>query len=339
MRRAAILALPLVTVLLAALSLKLGAVEIPWRGILAWAVGAEAEHSALLTRYRGPRALAAALVGALLGVSGLVMQATLRNPLADPTLFGVSGGASLAVVGATMLLVWTDPPEAGRLLPADHLPLDLVPVVALAGALAASAAMLALAWDGGIRPRRTALIGVILGAILAALVMTCVHALPEAQTQLAILWLSGSLYARDAAHLLPALPWALAGLLAVAALTPGLAILRFDAATAGSLGLRVGATRFALIIVAAVLAAAAVSIAGPVGFVGLLVPHLVRVLGIAAPWAQIWACLWIGAGLVMLADGVGRVVAQPLEVPVGIMTSLIGAPVLILLLARAPRPA
>ena len=313
--------------------LSLGAVDIPFTDVLRWAaLNADRHTTVLIETYRAPRTLAAAMVGAHFAVAGMILQIVLRNPLADPTIFGVSGGAALAVVASMTVAVSFAAPEAGVIVVNDYLPMELIPFIALFGAMAATAVMLVLSWDGGFRPKRMALTGVVLGAVLSAIVMAGVLSLPEAQTQLAVLWLAGSLYARDMTHVWTILPWTLIGLTAAALLVRPLSVLRFDVASAASQGVGVASMRFFLVVISSALAASAVAIAGPVGFVGLLAPHVVRRIASSGIGAQLWTNIWAGAILVMLADGLGRAVLGAVEVPVGIMTSLIGAPFLIYLL-------
>ena len=318
--------------------LGLGAVDIPFIDVLRWAtLSADRQTAALIEAYRAPRTLAAAMVGAHFAVAGMILQIVLRNPLADPTIFGVSGGAAVAVVVSMMVAVSFAAPETGVIIVNDYLPMEFVPFIALLGAMMATAVMLALSWDGAFRPKRMALTGVVLGAVLAAIVMAGVLSLPEAQTQLAVLWLAGSLYARDMTHVWTLAPWTLIGLVAVALLVRPLSVLRFDVATAASQGVGVVSMRFVLVVISAALAASAVAIAGPVGFVGLLTPHVVRRIASADIGAQLWINTWAGAALVMLADGLGRTILGTVEVPVGIMTSLIGAPFLVYLLSKERR--
>ncbi|MEM9438958.1 MAG: iron ABC transporter permease [Pseudomonadota bacterium] len=326
---------PLITVATAALALRLGTVDVDWLEVWAWLNGAGEEMpNTILTHYRAPRVLAAGLVGAHLAVSGLILQVILRNPLADPTIFGVSAGASVAVVASMSIGFALAPPTNGIVIPSDYVPISAVPFIALAGALSATGIMMLLAWDGGFQPRRMALTGVVLGAVLAAVVMAMVLSLPEAQTQLAVLWLAGSLYGRDFADIWPILPWTMLGLAAATACLRPLSVLRFDPASAQSMGIDSARLRFWLVFIAAALAASAVAIAGPVGFVGLLVPHVARLLAGPDLSSQFWLNIWAGALLVIASDAVGRVIISPVEMPVGIVTSLIGAPFFIYLLSR-----
>lgn len=328
---------PLALVCVGLISLRLGAAGGSWFDVWQSFEGLGHGQADLIATYRLPRALAGAVVGVHFAIAGLIMQIVLRNPLADPTIFGISGGASLAVVGAMSLSLAMFPASQTISVSTDYLPLAIVPHIALAGGLLATLIVFWLSWEGGLSVNRMILTGVIFGALLNAIVMALVLSLSEARTELAILWLAGSLYARNLSHLWPAIPWTVVGIVATIFLTRELSALRFDRQTAQSLGVRLGWVQPALIIVATGLAASAVSVAGPVGFVGLLAPHIVRRFGVQSLAFQIWSCAFVGAILVVFGDTLGRIIVIPLEVPVGIVTSLIGAPVFAFILSRSAR--
>ncbi|MBO9476055.1 iron ABC transporter permease [Shimia sp. R11_0] len=330
--------LVVLTMLAAVASLRFGAVSVAWSSLLDL-LTAEPEPEALIVMtYRAPRTLAAVVVGLYLGCAGMVFQTVLRNPLADPTLFGVSGGAGLAVVGALSLALAFVPGADAASGGMSYLPMAVVPVIALIGAFAATALVLAL--SGGFAPHsrfspvRMILTGVIVSAVLNAIVMALVLSLSESRTELAILWLSGSLYGRSFDNILPTLPWGLLGLGVIWGLRSHLSVLRFDVYTARGLGIAPGRSSLLLLAAAAGLAANAVAVAGTVGFVGLIVPHIARRILGPDVGANLMGCGVIGALLVCSADVLGRSVAPPLEVPVGMMTSLLGAPVLAVLIRR-----
>lgn len=331
---------PVGLAVLAVLGLKAGVTGASWADV--WAsLGPDPDgQAAIIATYRLPRIAASVLVGLQFGLAGAVLQIVLRNPLADPTIFGVSGGASLAVVLAMSLAIAIAPPSESINVATSYLPLHWLPPIALAGGLCATAAVMALAWDrrsATVSPTRLLLMGVVLGAILNAVVLALVLSFSESRTELAILWLAGSLYARNFSHLLPALPWTIAAFSLVLALIPSLAALRFDRATASSLGVAQSRAIPLAIVAATTLAASAVAVSGPVGFVGLLAPHIARRLGGREIASLLWASAAIGAGLVMAGDTLGRLIIAPGEVPVGIVTSLIGAPIFALLLSRRYR--
>lgn len=330
---------PLLLLVLCLISLRLGVTNATWEDVWLSLSADPQGQASIIAQYRLPRIIAAAVVGIHFALAGLIMQIVLRNPLADPTIFGISGGASLAIVGA-MAITLTLTPVNDQTISAstEYISLDLLPYIALIGGLVATFLVLALSWergpDGGFSPQRMTLTGVIIGAILNALVMALVLSMSEANTELAILWLAGSLYARDLSHVLPTLPWTLFGLLAIIALSRSLSILRFDVFSAQSIGVNLRIAQPLLIVLAASLAASGVAIAGPVGFVGLLVPYIAKIIGVRQIAYQIWVCCFIGASLVVTSDTIGRIIAAPVEVPVGIVTSLIGAPLFALILNR-----
>lgn len=328
---------PLLLLLLCLISLRLGVTGASWADVWHSLGQAPQEQASIIAQYRLPRISAAVVVGIHFALAGLIMQIVLRNPLADPTIFGISGGASLTIVGAMAISLALIPINDTTISAStDYIPLELLPYIALAGGLGATALVLALSWERGrgFSPQRMTLTGVIVGAILNAIVMVLVLSMSEANSELAILWLAGSLYARDFDHLLPTLPWTLAGLVAIVILSRSLSALRFDTASAQSMGINLRVTRPLLILLASSLAASGVAIAGPVGFVGLLVPYIAKIIGVRQMSYQIWVCCFIGAALVVASDTLGRIIAAPVEVPVGIVTSLIGAPLFALILNR-----
>lgn len=266
---------------------------------------------AIVVELRLPRVLAACAVGAGLAVVGVVMQALVRNPLADPYLLGVSSGAS---VGAVLVLI------AGLGL--------LLPVAAFAGALLALLATLALAGAaGGATPTRTVLAGVVVAAAASALVSLVIFWGADGDAYREILaWLLGSLAGIT-------WPTALVALVGAALAVPLLATGRLlDAlalgdAAAGALGVDARRTRWALLVACALVTGVLVSVSGAIGFVGLVVPHAVRLVVGASHALLLPASGLAGAIVLLLADTVARAAFDPRELPVGIVTALIGAPV------------
>jgi len=267
---------------------------------------------------RAPRAAAAFAVGALLAVAGTLLQVLLRNPLADPSILGVSGGASVGALAA-MLLGF---PQWG------------IHALALAGACFAAGVLLALAVRlTGWNIHRVLLTGVALGAGFGAIVSLMLALAPSAQLHGMLFWLLGDL--SGAVHPLPA--WI--ALAAVAACAQLLAA-RLDALTLGtlkarSLGVAVGPTQTVAFFTAAVATVAAVMVAGSVGFVGLVVPHALRLAGFSDHRRLLPLAALAGGALLTAADAVARSAAAPLEFPVGAVTALVGVPVLLALLARS----
>ena len=271
---------------------------------------------------RVPRTLIAVTCGAMLALSGLLMQAATRNPLAEPGLLGINSGAALAVVvGVTMLGVGS---MAG------------VALLAGAGALLAVGAVFGLSALGDVRfdPTSILLVGVTLAALCGA--MTQVILLSnEAALETLLFWLSGSFADCDLGLRWIGVPALLAGLAAVLLLAPALEALRADDDSAAALGVRVAQVRFAALAVAALLAGASVAMAGPVIFIGLVAPHIARMLWPGFRYGGLAVVtLLVGAFTAIFADILARIVVAPAEAPIGTLLALVGVPVLVLLLRR-----
>lgn len=265
---------------------------------------------------RLPRVLVAALVGAALAIAGTILQAITRNPLGDPHIFGFSAGAGVAAIGLLLFV--------------PGYPTGLIPLAAFIGSLVAAGIVFALAWRGGISPIRFALAGVAVAALFTALSTTLI-ASSDLFTQAVLAFLAGGLYLVNWQDFWTILPYTVVGAAIAIVLADWLNILGLGDDVARSVGLRVELTRLVLVALAAVLTAAAVSVAGLVGFVGLVAPHVARLLiGSDERFAMPLAAI-LGALLVVVADVVARVVIAPSEIPVGILTAIVGAPVLLVL--------
>jgi len=266
---------------------------------------------------RLPRVLTAAAVGAGLAISGAVMQAVTRNPLADPYLLGLSGGASLGAVAVLVLGVTA-----------------LLPPAAFLGALAALVATLVIARAAGpLTPARTVLAGVAVSSIASAITSLVIFWTATGDSYREILgWLLGSLAGARwpavvisaAAVLLIAVPLSFAG--------RTLDAFAFGDTAAASLGVNVERTRWALLIATALLTGAMVSVSGSIGFVGLVLPHAVRLVVGAANRAVLPLSGLLGAVFLIWADTVARTAFDPRELPVGIVTAIVGAPLFVALL-------
>lgn len=280
--------------------------------------------SFVVTELRLPRALVAFGVGAGLAASGVILQGLTRNALAAPELVGVSAGANTAAVVVIVAL--------------PDLPVAMLPVCAFAGALATSALVYALAWRGGSSPSRLLLVGVAITTLGYALVLGVISSIDDIihASQL-VTFLAGTVYGRGWQELAALTPWLLL-LLPLALLSArDLDTLVLGDETAGGLGLQIEAGRLRLLATAAGLAGVAVAIAGPVGFVGLMAPHAARRLVGASHAALLTTAVMLGGCLVLVADALARTVFAPVDIPVGVVTAIIGAPYLIWLLAARPR--
>jgi iron complex transport system permease protein len=290
---------------------------------------AHRRDAAVLGVVRAPRVLLGALVGAGLGAAGAALQGLFRNPLADPGLIGVSAGAALAAVAAIVLGGSVFGAVAGTL------GLWLLPAAAFCGGLLATLLMARLGRVGGTAHVATLLLaGVAVNAIATALTGLLIFMADDRQARDITFWTLGSLSGARWAHL-PVL-LLLVGLptLLLTALARPLNALILGEAEAFHLGLRVAAARRAAILLAAVAVAAGVGFTGLIGFVGLVVPHLVR-LGFGADHRIVLpVSALLGAALLILADLAARSLAAPAELPVGVVTALLGAPFFLWLLRR-----
>ncbi|ACR02347.1 transport system permease protein [Thauera aminoaromatica] len=288
--------------------------------VFAALAGAEGMGATVIRELRLPRALAAFACGGLLATAGALMQVLLRNPLADPYILGISGGAAVGALGAMMLgaaLFWVD-------------------VSAFAGALAAMLLVFGLAHgDGSWTQTRLLLTGVIVAAGCGAAVSLMLALAPDTRVMSMLFWMMGD--ASAAARPWPALAVLALALVAVMPYARDLNVLARGELSARALGVRVGHLRVALYVLASLLTATAVTLVGSVGFVGLVVPHLVRLALGNDQRVLIPAAALAGGTLLTLADTAARTVMAPQQLPVGVLTALIGVPVFLFLLSRNPR--
>ncbi len=330
--RAAVVTLvgAVLVVLAAAVNIGRGDFPISLAEVLAaLAGGGDAAQRFIVLELRLPRTLTGALVGAALGLSGAVAQAVARNPLASPDILGVTAGASAAAVVVIVLGAGSAGAVAGLLGSVG------LPVAALAGGLVTAALVYALAHRRGVEGYRLVLVGVGVGAVATSITSWLLVVAEVHEAARATVWLTGSLNARGWEHVVP-VGLALLVLVPVALLLAStLGVLQFGDDTARGLGLRVDAARGGLILVAVGLAAVATASAGPIAFVALVVPQICqRLVGAARP--PLLASAVYGALLTVTADLIART-ALGTEIPVGIVTAVLGAPYLVHLLVRRDR--
>jgi iron complex transport system permease protein len=314
-------------VLVGALNIGRGDFVLPVLDVLRVLVGGGTRaQQFIVLDVRLPRTLTGALVGAALGISGAITQTVARNALASPDVLGVTEGASAAAV---LLIVL-----GGGAVAASAVGL---PLAALAGGLLTAALVYALSWRSGLDGYRLVLVGIGIGAVAEALTSWLLVTANITEAARALVWLTGSLNNRGWEHVLP-VGTALAALVPVALLlTFSLGALQLGDDTARGLGLRVDRARTALLLTAVGLAAVATASAGPVGFVALIVPQICQRL-VQTSRPPLLAAGIYGAVLLLAADLVTRTVL-PTELPVGIVTAVIGAPYLIWMLVRGHRGA
>jgi iron complex transport system permease protein len=316
-----LLTLALIAVLAITLALTVGSTHLPV-GTLLRVLAGDGDPMArdIVLQLRAPRAANAFCTGALLATAGVLMQVLLRNPLADPYVLGISGGAAVAALGAMLL------GAAGWLINS----------AAAAGALGATFLVFALAHGrGGWTPQRLLLTGVVIAAGCSAIVSLMLALGDDAELRGMIFWLIGDM---SFASFAPATVVIL--LLAVTLATLGarsLNVLARGETEAQTLGISLKPARMALFGGTALLTATAVTTAGGIGFVGLVTPHLVRLVAGSDHRIVVPASALLGGSLLTLADTAARYVAAPRQLPVGALTALIGVPVFLILMRRDRR--
>ncbi|MCB1801766.1 MAG: iron ABC transporter permease [Gammaproteobacteria bacterium] len=303
------------------LALMIGSVDIAPRDVLRHLFTSDGSvHDRIIDQLRLPRALTAFAIGGLLAVAGVLMQVLLRNPLADPYVLGVSGGAASAVLAAMLLA----------------LPVAWYTPAALIGALLSTLLVFGLTRSGDDwRSDRLLLTGVVVAAGWAALISFVLSISPGQRLPGMLFWLMGDL--SDATS--PALPLILLVLAVLVLLLRArdLNIAALGMLHAAALGVDTARLRLELYFAGAILTAAAVAVAGAIGFVGLIVPHLVRRFGATDHRVLLPVAALAGGSLLLLADSAARTLIRPLQLPVGVLTALIGVPLFLYLLHSRSR--
>ena len=273
----------------------------------------------IIRTVRLPRSLIAMLVGAALAVAEAIMQGLTRNPLASPGILGVNAGAALAVVVGTFI--------------SGSASLTTYAWYAFAGAAVSASAVYFLGslGRGGLTPFNLTIAGAALTAFISS-ITSGILILSQRTLEEIRFWLAGSVAGRDINLLLQVLPYICVGLVLAIALSRQITILSLGEDTARSLGQSTALIKILAAISIILLAGASVAIAGPIGFVGLIVPHIVRlIVGVDYQWILPYSAI-LGAILMLIADLAGRLVIQPSELPVGLVMPLIGAPFFIYLI-------
>ncbi|WP_217617262.1 iron ABC transporter permease [Cellulomonas sp. GbtcB1] len=316
-----LLAVVAVLVLLVAASLAIGSREISWADLTAALGGSTDNVSQAAVAKRIPRTVLALLVGAALGLSGAVMQGVTRNPLADPGILGVTMGASLAVaVGVAWFGIWTQTAFIWTAIVGAGITAVFVYAVGSLG-------------SGGATPPKLALAGSATSAAFVSFISAVV--LPRGDIAESVRsWQIGGVGGAGFSSIGAVLPFLGAGAVICLLAARGLNSLALGDELAAGLGERVAVARGLASLGAVLLAGGATAVAGPIAFVGLVVPHLCRLLvGVAHRWLRPFPAL-AGAGLVTASDVVGRIIARPEELDVGIITALVGAPFFIWVVRR-----
>ncbi|MCU0724268.1 MAG: iron ABC transporter permease [Planctomycetes bacterium] len=315
-------ALLLLALLCAVAALGLGAEWISPRRLLS----GDPRVAFILLDLRLPRVLAGLFVGGALAACGAAFQALLRNPLASPFVLGVSGGGSLGAVLAIVL---------GLDAATAWLPLPIRPLFAFAGCLAALLLIYAVARQGGrLRPEILLLAGVVANAFFLSVMGFLQYVASPHQAQEILRWMMGGLFGITMGAALLTGAIVLAGTVVLTALGRDLNVLSLGEETAVQLGVPAARVRRRVFVVASLMTGAAVAVAGPVAFVGLFVPHAVRLTLGSDHRLVVPASFLAGGAVLVLADAAARVAASPGEMPVGLLTAALGAPLFLVLLAR-----
>lgn len=326
-RRGVLAAVGLVLLILAlaAASLLVGPAGLSWRELLEAALSAEDSAARIvLLELRLPRTLLALLVGGSLGLAGAALQGLFRNPLAEPGVIGVSSCAALGAVTA----FYTGAAIA--------IPLGL-PLSGMAGSVLAMLILMALVARDG-RIATLLLAGVALTSLSGALTALALNLSPNPYAAVEIaFWLMGSLADRGLDHVALVLPFMLAGWAVLLGCGRGLEALSLGEDTARSLGVQVGALRLRLLLGTALAVGSGVAVSGAIGFVGLIVPHLLRPLVDHRPAPLLWLSLLGGAALTLAADIAVRLLGGEVELRLGVATAVIGAPFFLWLVLHARR--
>lgn len=314
-------ALGLLAVASLATAVAAGSVDIPLGEVLPALRGEGPPlHVDIIHELRLPRALAAFAAGGLLALSGALLQVLLRNPLADPYVLGVSGGAAVGALGTMVVGL------AGLFLP----------VGAFLGALVSTLIVFGLAHGSGRwTPTRLLLTGVVVAAAWGAVINLLLAVAPDRDLRGMVFWLMGDLSHAD--HAGAALAVLGLGLLACLPAARSLNLLARGELVAGSLGVSAPPLRLFVYFMASLLTAVAVTLGGSIGFVGLVAPHILRLAGAGDHRLLLPAAVLFGGSLLVLADTLARTVVAPQQLPVGVLTALLGAPLFLYLLQRGYR--
>nr|WP_312894626.1 iron ABC transporter permease [Paenibacillus eucommiae] len=278
------------------------------------------EYMFTVYKLRLPRALTGFLAGCGLAMSGTILQVITRNPLASPGVIGLNSGAAAAVVAAIVLV--------------PSMPMSRLPLVAFGGALLVATFIYGLSWRKGSSMLRMLLIGIGISAMAGALITYLMTIGNIFRVSQAFVWMAGSLYGRTWDHFWPLLPWIVVLFPLLYLLARQLDLFQFGDESAMGLGIRLETMRLVFIAISVGLAGSAVSMAGTIAFVGLMAPHMAMHLVGSQSRKRIPVAALLGGFIVMLADLLGRMLFSPFEIPVGLITALIGAPYMIYLLIR-----
>ncbi|WP_240189934.1 MULTISPECIES: iron ABC transporter permease [Bacillaceae] len=303
------------------LSLSSGSSWIPLTEVFKQITGQFDQHAFVVETLRLPRALLALLVGAALGVAGLILQSLVRNPLASPDIIGITSGASF---GAVTFISFG----------AGVISMQFLPLAAILGAFLAALLIYLISWNKGVTPITLVLIGVGLSAIMKACVTFMLVMSETATTTKSYIWLTGSIYGASWSDVTSMIWWLLIPIPLMLIFGRGLNLTEIGEDFSVSVGIRVQLQQFIFLMCSVMLAGTAAAYAGGIEFVGLMAPHIARrLVHRSFPGLAVVTAL-IGAFLVLIADLAARTLFLPLDIPAGVFTAAIGAPFFLYLLFR-----
>lgn len=306
------------------LSTGIGSIYIKPTEVVRAVFGYGTDPSTMIVRtLRLPRVIVAVLIGASLGVAGAILQGIVRNPLTSPDTIGTTGGATLGAVSFFFFF-------------SDKVSIHWLPVAAIIGAFAATLLVYSLSWKNGITPLRLVLIGTGLTAAMSALSYLMLLSGPIILANQSLTFMTGSIYGvswKKAVY--PLLPWVVLLIPIIFLYARHITIQSLGEDIARSVGSNVQRQRFLLIILSVALSGAAVAFGGAINFIGLMAPHISRKLVGPSFGALIPVSALTGSLLLLLADLAGRFLFKPLDIPAGVFTAAIGAPIFIYVLYRS----
>ncbi|QKS72994.1 iron ABC transporter permease [Paenalkalicoccus suaedae] len=308
-----------IALILFTVSLSAGSNWIPVSEVFQQLTGRIDTHTFVVESLRLPRALLAALVGAALGVAGLILQSLVRNPLASPDIIGITSGASLGAVTCITFATGV-------------ISMQFLPLAAIAGGFGAALLIYLLSWNGGVTPVRLVLIGIGVAAIMKACVTFMLVTSEAAVTTKSYIWLTGSVYATTMSDVTSMLVWMAIPIPFLLLLGRGLNVSELGEEVSVSMGIRVELQRLIFLVCSVIFAGTAAAFAGGIEFVGLMAPHIARRFVGRSFYGTAVITALIGASIVLLADLVARTAFLPQDIPGGVFTAAIGAPFFIYLL-------
>lgn len=313
------------------ISINAGFIKIPFNDVLATLLGNGTEDNAItIFDFRLPRIVMAVMVGMGIAVSGAILQGVSRNPLADPGILGINSGAGLAIVLYMFFL------QGSTLLSQGMLSTFIMPLIALIGAFSVALLIYLLAWkDGTTSPTRMLLVGIGINAACGALLIVFQLKMEPADFTKALVWLSGTIWATNWTFVWALLPWLVILIPLAIYRARILDIMTLSEPSAISVGVNINKERRNFLVLAVALAGACVAVGGGITFLGLIAPHIARKL-VGASHKKVIPLSAVLGGLILLsADTIGRVVMEPMELPVGIVVAIIGAPYFVYLLVKS----